>query len=102
MIGAAAASDHLQVGQQRQQFGVIVGELVDIANIDLRGCIKLGVTLCRGIGPQSANAADPWLSASKLACKVAGMGAVDHVVGRRAAGRLVDLGNGDAERLASW
>ena len=80
---------------------MIVGELGDIADIDLRGCIELGVTLGRGIGPQSADAADPGRSAPQLAGEVTRMGAIDHVVGRIAAGRLVDLGNGDAKRLAS-
>ena len=48
MIEAAAASDQLQIGQRWQQFRVIVGELSDIADIDLRGRIELGVTLGRG------------------------------------------------------
>ena len=45
MIGAAAASDQLQIGQRWQQFRVIVGELGDIADIDRRGCIEIQVPL---------------------------------------------------------
>jgi hypothetical protein len=101
MIGAAASSDQLQIGQRRQQFRVIVGELGDIADIDLRGCIELGVTLGRGIGPQSADTADPGRSAPQVAGEVTRMGAIDHVVGRIFVGRFVDLDNGDAKRLAS-
>ena len=59
MIGAAAAADQLQIGQRWQEFRVVLGELGYIADIDLRGCIELGVTLGRGIGPQSADAVGP-------------------------------------------
>jgi hypothetical protein len=59
MIGAAAASDQLQIGQRWQEFRVVLGELGYIADIDLRGGIELGVTLGRGIGLQAADAADP-------------------------------------------
>src|SRR4029453_6126063 len=48
MIGAAAASDQLQIGQRWQQFRVIVGELGDIADIDPRRCSELGAALDRG------------------------------------------------------
>jgi hypothetical protein len=96
MIGAAAASDQLQIGQRWQEFRVLLGELGYIADIDLRGGIELGVTLGRGIGPQAADAADPRRSALHLASEVTWMGAIDHVIGRIAAGRLVDLGNSDA------
>src|SRR5689334_25316262 len=51
---------------------------------------------CRGIGPQAADAADPRRSALHLASEVTWMGAIDHVIGRIAVGRLVDLGNSDA------
>ena len=63
VIGAAAASDQLQVGQRRQELRVFVREPGNIADIDLRGCIELGVTLGRRVGPQSADAADPGRSA---------------------------------------
>jgi len=39
MVSTVAASDQLQIGKRWQQFRVIVGELSDIANIDLRGGI---------------------------------------------------------------
>src|SRR5689334_3280986 len=86
MIGAAAASDQLQIGQRRQEFRVVLGELGHVADIDLRGGIELGVTLGRGIGPQAADAADPRRSALHLATEVTRMGAIDHVIGRIAAG----------------
>jgi hypothetical protein len=101
MIGAAAASDQLQIGQRRQEFRVVLGELGHVADIDLWGGIELSVTLGRGIGPQSADAADPRPSAPQLVGEVTRMGAIDHVIGRITAGRLVDLGNSDAKRLAS-
>ena len=43
MVSTAAAADQLQIWKRRQQFRVLVGELGDIANIDVRGGIKLGV-----------------------------------------------------------
>src|SRR4029079_17749752 len=78
MIGAAAASDQLQIGQRSQEFRVLLGELGYIADIDLRGGIELAVTLGRAIGPQSADATDP----GRSALHPAWMGAIDHVVGR--------------------
>ena len=80
---------------------MILGERGYIADIDLRGGIELGVTLGRGIGPQAADAADPRRSALHLASEVTWMGAIDHVIRRIAAGRLVDRGNSDTKRLAS-
>jgi hypothetical protein len=49
MIGAAAASDQLQIGQRWQEFRVLLGELGYIADIDLRGGIELGVTLAEAL-----------------------------------------------------
>ena len=101
MVCTAAASDQLQIGKRRQQFRVLVGECGDIADIDLWGCIEFGVTLGRGIGPQSADAADSGRSIPQLTGEVTRMGAIDHVVGRIAASRLIHLGNRDAKRLSS-
>ncbi len=67
MVSTAAASDQLQIGKRRQQFRVLVGERGDIADIDLGRCIEFGVTLGRGIGAQSADAANPGRSALQLA-----------------------------------
>ena len=77
MIGTAAASDQLQIGKRRQQFRVLVGECGDIADIDLWGCIEFGVTLGRGIGPQSADSADPGRSIPQLTGEVTRMGAIE-------------------------
>jgi hypothetical protein len=101
MVGTAAASDQLQIGKRRQQSRVLVGECGDIANIDLRGCIEFGVTLGRGIGTQSADAANPGRSVPQLTGEVMRMRAIDHVVGRIAAGRVIHLGNCEAKRLSS-
>jgi len=81
---------------------IFAGEIWYGKNLsDLRGCIEFGVTLRRSVGPQSADAANPGRSALQLAGEMTRVCAIDHVVGRIAASRLIHLGNRDAKRLSS-
>src|SRR5262249_19033373 len=94
MVGTAAASNHLQVGQKRQELRVLICEPDHIAYINVRGRIQLGVTLTRSVGPQSTDAVTPGRSALQLSGEMTRMRAIDHVVGRVAACGLIDFGNG--------
>jgi hypothetical protein len=51
-IGAAAATQHRDPGQPRQQSPVVVGQFMRIAGIEVLGCIEFGMAASGRIGAQ--------------------------------------------------
>ena len=59
VVGAAAASEHRQVGKLATQRGVAPAEIGRIADVEIARGVELGVTARRCVRPQAAQARDP-------------------------------------------
>ena len=90
VVGAAAAAEHVDLRVLLQQLAVFPAELDRIAGVELGRRVELRVAAPRGVGAEAADALDPGLVGVEHLGEVGRVGAVDHEVGRRAAGRLVD------------
>ena len=88
-------------GEARLQRGVALRQVGGIALVELLRLVQLGVALRRRVRAQAADPPHPRLAAGDRVLEVRRVGAVDHVVGGRAVGRVVDLLDRAAERLAA-
>ena len=87
------------MGEAAAQRHVVGGELLGVAGVEHGRLVELGVAHPGGVGPDAPQAAHPRRTAVEDGVEVCGMGAVDHVVRRRAPRRGVDRLDGGTQRL---
>ena len=90
VIGATAATEHVELGSSPSApRNGRRGRRVAV--VELGGLVELRVALRGRVGAQAADPLPPAAARLEHAVEVRRVGAVDHVVGGRAAGLLVDL-----------
>lgn len=97
-IGAAAAAEHPERGQDCHQCAVVAGKFGRVARVEVGGFVQFRVALARGIGADHTDPAPP--RAVKGAAEVVGMGAVHAKPGHAAARGRLRLDDRLAEGLA--
>ena len=85
------------------QVAITPAEIGGITNVEIGRGIELRMAACRSVRPQSAQARDPGsalcLAFAQCVGEMRRMRAIEHVVGRRAAGFAIGLLDRVADRL---
>src|SRR5690606_4048706 len=78
VVGAAAAADHAEIGQEREHARIALRQILPVADIEGRRVVELGMAHLRGVYPQPADPLHPRSAMANRLGEVDGVDAVDH------------------------